>query len=144
MSYAFCKWGTIFKWNSSIITTTCWCYIPCYKNICVWIIPKILFNDFGFEFDGCTTFISFIIVRVILIHFLVANFQYSLLVSPNKFTIFWVSIFILSENQITVTAFCENSKVAISDFSMIKKIVVFSFLVSLPMNLICCFKSECF
>ena len=58
---------------------------------------------------------------VITYYFLVTNFEDSLSASPNKFTIFCVSIFIRSQNQATVAAFCENSKVACSDFSMIKK-----------------------
>ena len=43
-----------------------------------------------------------------------------------------------SQNQTTVAAFCEKSKIVSSDFSMIKNIVAPSFLVSLPMKLICC------
>ena len=43
-------------------------------------------------------------------------------------------------NQKSVTEFCKNSKVASSDFSMIKNIVALSSL-SLPIKLICCFKS---
>ena len=67
VSYAFRKWSTIFKCNSSISITTCCCYIPCYKNICVWIITKIWFNDFGFKFNGCTITFSFTIICVVLI-----------------------------------------------------------------------------
>ena len=74
VSYAFRKWSKIFKCNSSISITTCDCYIPCYKNICIWIITKILFNDFGFKFNGCTISISFTIVCVISI---IDNIQFS-------------------------------------------------------------------
>ena len=44
-------------------------------------------------------------------------------------------------NQTTVTAFCENSKVVPSDFSMINNIVALSSS-GLPIKLICCFKSR--
>ena len=40
-----------------------------------------------------------------------------------------------------LTEFCKNSKVVSSDFSMIKSIVAQSSS-SLPIKLICCFKSE--
>ena len=55
--------------------------------------------------------------------------------------IFCFSIIIRSENQKTLAAFCGNSKVLSSKFSMIKNIVASSFLVGLPMKLIYCFKS---
>ena len=45
-----------------------------------------------------------------------------------------------SQNQTTVAAFCLNSKVVSSDFSLIKNIVAPSFRSSLPIKLICCFK----
>ena len=46
-----------------------------------------------------------------------------------------------SQNQTNVTAFCENSKVVSSDFSMMNNIVAPSFLSNLPMKLIFYFKS---
>ena len=141
MSYAFHKWITIFKCNSSITITTCCCYIPYYKNICFLIITKIWFNGFGFKFNDCTIFISIAIVSysdhwyVILLTFdidmylfLVANFEDSLSASTNKFTIFWVFIFICSQNQTTVAAFCENSEVVSSDLSVIKTLLLLHFL----------------
>ena len=45
------------------------------------------------------------------------------------------------QNQTTVTAFCQNSKVVSCYFSMMKHIVAPSCLPNLPMKLICCFKS---
>ena len=48
---------------------------------------------------------------------------------------------IIKLNQTTVTAFCENSKVVSSDFSMTKNIVAQLSLSSLPINFICCYKS---
>ena len=54
------------------------------------------------------------------------------------------SIFIHSQNQRTIASFCVNSKVVSSDFSMMKNIVAPSFLSSLSMKLICCFKSGFF
>ena len=41
-----------------------------------------------------------------------------------------------------VTKFCEKSKIVSSDFSMITKIVVPSFLSSVPIELICCLESD--
>ena len=82
-----------------------------------------------------------IILIIDSIAFLVENFEDSLLVSRNKFAIFCVSIFIHSQNQTTVAAFCEDPKVVSSDFSMMKNIVAPSSLLSFPMKLICCFKS---
>ena len=67
VSSAFRKRSTIFKRNSNISIATFCCYIPCYKNICVWIITKIWFNKFGFKFNCCTIFTFFAIVCVILI-----------------------------------------------------------------------------
>ena len=46
-----------------------------------------------------------------------------------------------SQNQKTVAVFCEKSKIVSTDFSVIKNIVGSLFLLSLPMKLICCFKS---
>ena len=79
MSYAFCKWSTIFKCNFSIFATISYCYVSCYKNICIWIIAKIWFNGFGFKFYGCTTFISFTIVCIILIIDNITNFLLQIL-----------------------------------------------------------------
>ena len=101
MSYALSNWSAIFKYNVCISITTCCCYISCYKNICVWIITKIWFNDFSFKFNGCTIFISITIVCIILIinntPFSRCEFSFakdSLSVLPNKFAIFCVSIII--------------------------------------------------
>ena len=49
---------------------------------------------------------------------------------------------LIKQNQITVTAFCENSKVVSYDFSIIKNIVAVVSSSSLPIKLICCLKSE--
>ena len=46
-----------------------------------------------------------------------------------------------NQNQTTVAEFCENSKVISWDFQMMKNIVVLLFISSLPIKLICCFKS---
>ena len=64
-------------------------------------------------------------------HFLVANFELSLSVPFNKFTIFRVSI-----TYTIVTEFCV--KVVSSDLSIMKNIVVSVFLKSLPITLNCC------
>ena len=45
-------------------------------------------------------------------------------------------------NQTTVTEFFEKSKVVFSAFSIIKNIVALSFVSSLPITLIFCFKSR--
>ena len=94
VSYAFIKWNTIVECNFSISIIT-WCrYVSCYKNICVWIITEIWFNDLGFKFNGCAIFISITIVcfiwSLITYHFLVANFKDSLHSSPSKFAIFFL------------------------------------------------------
>ena len=96
------------------------CYMPCYKDMCVWITTKILFNDLGFKFNGCTIFISFIIICVILIidniPFSCCKFFGDLLSAPsNRYAIYCVSIFMRSQNQTAVAAFCENSKIVSSD-----------------------------
>ena len=70
---------------------------------------------------------------LITYHFLLENFEVSLSESINKFKIFWVSIFYM-ETKANI-AFCGNSKVISSDFSIIKNIVALS-LPSLPINLI--------
>ena len=46
-----------------------------------------------------------------------------------------------SQNQTTVAAFFQNSKIISYDFSMMKNIVALSSVTNLPMKLICCFKS---
>ena len=48
---------------------------------------------------------------------------------------------LIKQNQITVTAFCENSKVVSYDFSIIKNIVAVVSSSNLPIKLICCLKS---
>ena len=45
------------------------------------------------------------------------------------------------QNQTMVTEFCTNSKVVSSEFSVMKNIAAPCFLSSLPMKLICFFKS---
>ena len=96
MSYTSCKWSTIFKYNFSICITTCSYYNSCYKNICIWIIETIWFNNFDFEFNAWL--ISFpspysvLSWSLITHHFLIAFFEDSLSVSVNKFARFWVSV----------------------------------------------------
>ena len=144
MSYAFCKWSTIFKCNFSISITLCGCYVSCYKNICIWIITKIWFSNFFSNlilepFSSPSPY-SVLFWWLITYHLLLAKFEDSLLASPNKFTVFWVFIFIPGQNQTMVAKFWVNLKVVSSDFSMMKN-VASSFLSSLPIKLICCFKS---
>ena len=82
---------------------------------------------------------SFLYVPIVSLsithHFFVANLNYSLLESFNRFTIFWVSIYIMGR------VFCKNSKFVSSVLSIIKKIVASSYLSSLPMKLIYCIVS---
>ena len=78
---------------------------------------------------------------MIIYYVLIENFEDSLSSWPNKLAIFRFSNIIRSENQKTLAAFCGNSKVLSSNFSMIKNIVASSFLVGLPMKLIYCLKS---
>ena len=53
-------------------------------------------------------------------------------------------IMLIKVNQTTVTAFCENSKVVSSNFSITKSIVFPVPLSNLPIKLTCCFKSGYF
>ena len=69
-----------------------------------------------------------------------ANFEFSLSETFNKFIIVCVSVI-----YTIVTEFCEKLKVVSSDFSIIKNIVAPVFLESFPIKLICCgsFNSVC-
>ena len=66
-------------------------------------------------------------------HLLVANFELSLSLPFNKFTIFCVSII-----YTIITEVCIKLKVVSSDFSIMKNIVAPVFLKSLPIKLVCC------
>ena len=103
VGYAFRKWCTVFKYDFNISIITCFCYVSCYKNICVWTIAKTWFNGLSFKFNGRTIFISFTINCIILIidtiPFSFASFKDSLLVSTNRFAFLCVSIIISSQNK---------------------------------------------
>ena len=66
-------------------------------------------------------------------HFFVANIEFSLSETFNKFTVFCVSII-----HMTVAEVCEKLKVVSSDFSIMKNIVVSFSLSSFPAKLTCC------
>ena len=64
---------------------------------------------------------------------LVSNSEDSLSASPNKFTIFSVSILYIVDNQTMVAEFCVNWKVVLSDFSMMKILLHYLYQVSIYM-----------
>ena len=80
LSYTSCKWSTIFKCNISILFTTCSCYISYFKNMWIWIITNIWFNDFYFRFK-CLNHLHFWSLKTY--HFLVKYFEDSLSESFN-------------------------------------------------------------
>ena len=95
------------------------------------------FNDFSFKFSGCTIFISFTVDCVILIiDNIPFSSQDSLSASPNKFAFFLVPLLYTVKTKQLLQNFVKLQVVS-SDFSMIKNIVVSSFLSSLSMKLVC-------
>ena len=125
------KWSATFKFN--ICTIVCnYFYISCSWNKCVRIITKTRFNTFYLKFNRIDLVVfTFCCLTVYNIPF----FDSSSLESFNKFIIFCASILYDTEK------FSEKLNLVSSDFLMMKNIVALSFSSSLPIKLICCFKS---